>query len=90
VDAEPFQAELAEKMRKFKLELHPDTFERSPAASIRCGNQRESDLTIVGVPIAASSLTIPQSTDRYYLVRSTDSVARLSELSKEIESFTSW
>jgi hypothetical protein len=27
VDAEPFQAELAEKMWKFKLELHPDTFE---------------------------------------------------------------
>jgi predicted PP-loop superfamily ATPase len=27
VDAEPFQAELAEKMRKFKLELHPDAFE---------------------------------------------------------------
>jgi hypothetical protein len=27
VDAKPFQAELAEKMRKFKLELHPDTFE---------------------------------------------------------------
>ena len=39
-------------------------------------------MTIVGVPIAASSLAIPQSTDRYYLVRSTDSVARLSELSK--------
>jgi hypothetical protein len=36
------------------------------------------DVTIFGVPIAPSSLAIPQSTDRYYLVRSTDPVGRSS------------